>query len=421
VRCAGGDGLGRAYGGRGTVTETTKKDATAGAVVIGGDYQGLSIARSLGRRGISVFVLDDETSIARFSRYVRKSARVPSLREEGAVIAALLDLGRQYDLGGCVLFATRDETVAALSRGRSVLGEFFRVPTPEWESVRWAWDKRLTYQLALDLDIPSPTTWWTSEPSGPEIGQWRFPVIVKPAIKEHFIYMTKVKAWRADSSDMLMATFDRACRIIPREEVMVQELIPGGGDRQFSYCAFVKDGRAVASMVACRVRQRPLDFGRSSTYVRTVDVPLLEELSLRFLSAMGYYGLVELEYKFDIRDGRYKLLDVNPRTWGYHSLGQAAGVDFPYLLFSDQVEGRASKGRARAGVSWVRLTTDVPTALSQIAHRELRPHDYLLTLLKTDTEAVFARDDPLPWCAELTLLPYLYKTRTSSDRRNTPL
>jgi predicted ATP-grasp superfamily ATP-dependent carboligase len=399
------------------VTDTTLKDATAGAVVIGGDYQGLSIARSLGRRGIPVFVLDDEPSIAKFSRYVKNSARVPSLRDEGAVISTLLTVGRQYNLGGFVLFATRDETVAALSRGRSELTDFFRVPTPEWESVRWAWDKRLTHQLALDLDIPSPETWWTSERSGPDVRQWRFPVIVKPAIKEHFIYTTKVKAWRADSPDTLVTTYDRACRIIPRDEVMVQELIPGGGDRQFSYCAFVKDGRPIASMVACRIRQRPLDFGRSSTYVRTVEVPLLEELSLRFLSAMDYYGLVELEYKFDVRDRRYKLLDVNPRTWGYHSLGQAAGVDFPYLLFSDQVDGRASNRRARPGVSWVRLTTDVPTAFSQIAHRELWPHDYLLTLLRTDTEAVFSRDDPLPWCAELALLPYLYRTRTSSDRR----
>jgi predicted ATP-grasp superfamily ATP-dependent carboligase len=41
-----------------------------GAVVIGGDYQGLGIARSLGRRGVPVFVIDSEPSIAPLSRFV---------------------------------------------------------------------------------------------------------------------------------------------------------------------------------------------------------------------------------------------------------------------------------------------------------------------------------------------------------------
>jgi D-aspartate ligase len=64
-----------------------------------------------------------------------------------------------------------------------------------------------------------------------------------------------------------------------------------------------------------------------------MDVPILEELSQRFLRKIDYYGPVKLEYKPDPRDGRYKLLDVNARTCGYHSLGVSAGVDFSYMLF----------------------------------------------------------------------------------------
>jgi D-aspartate ligase len=52
---------------------------------------------------------------------------------------------------------------------------------------------------------------------------------------------------------------------------MVQELIPGGGSQQFSYCAFFRDGEAVGKMVVRRRRQHPLEFGRASTYVETVD------------------------------------------------------------------------------------------------------------------------------------------------------
>jgi D-aspartate ligase len=67
----------------------------------------------------------------------------------------------------------------------------------------------------------------------------------------------------------------------------------------------------------------------------------LEQLSERFLRAIDYYGLVEMEYKLDLRDGQYKLFDVNGRTWGYHSIGHSAGVDFPSMLFADQSAGVA--------------------------------------------------------------------------------
>ena len=147
---------------------------------------------------------------------------------------------------------------------------------------------------------------------------------------------------------------------------MIQDLIPGDGRQQFAYCAFFKEGRAISSMVVWRRRQHPAEFGRASTFVETIELPILEELSERFLRAINYYGLVELEYKLDPRDGQYRLLDVNGRTWGYHTLGYSAGVDFPYMLFADQAGESVQPRRGRVGVKWVRLVTDVPMGISEI-------------------------------------------------------
>ncbi len=106
-------------------------------------------------------------------------------------------------------------------------------------------------------------------------------------------------------------------------------------------------------------------------------MPLLESLSKRLLRAVDYYGLAELEYKLDPRDGQYKLLDFNARTWGYHSLGGRAGVDFPYLLFADQIGCAPEPCRARAGVRWVRILTDLPTALGTLAGGKLAWRSYV--------------------------------------------
>jgi D-aspartate ligase len=383
------------------------RSCNAGAVVIGGDYQGLGIIRSLGRSGVRVCVVDDETSIGRFSRYATHSIKVDDLRSEQSTVATILDAGERLGLQGWVLFPTREETVAALSRNRSLLGTRFRVPTPGWDCVRWAWDKRNTYRLAETLDIPTPVTHVGLTEFELEAADAWLPVAIKPAIKEHFIYSTKAKAWRADTPTQLRERFREAARVVPAEEIMVQELIPGDGREQFAYAAFFKEGRALGSMEARRWRQHPPEFGRASTYVETIDAPLLEELSERLLREIGYYGLAELEYKRDPRDGRFKLLDFNARTWGYHTIGAGAGVDFPYLLYADQVGLVVEERRARPGVKWVRLVTDVPTGFIEIVNGRLDWRPYLRSLREARVEAVFSLDDLLPGLVELALIPYL--------------
>jgi D-aspartate ligase len=391
------------------------RNARAGGVVLGGDSQGLGIARSLGARGVPVCVIDDEPSIARASRYVRHVVRVPDLRTEQGLMDALDTARSRLGLRGWVLYPTRDENVAAIAAHRDTLARHFRVPTPGLETVRYVWDKRETYRLGAQLGIPVPRTWFPRTESDLDQVDLRTPLVIKPSVKEHFFYATGVKAWRADNRADLLATFRRAAAIVPDGEVIVQEMIPGGTDEQYAYCTFFAGGEPAASMTVRRCRQHPSDFGRASTYVRTISLPELAVPATDLLRAIGYYGLAEVEFMRDPRDGSYRLLDVNARTWGYHTLGKRAGVDFPYLQFLDQTSERPDAGgqaQARPGVSWVRLVTDVPNAARDLRAGTLRPRGYLRSLLTADTEAVFSVSDPLPGLYELALLPYLAVSRS---------
>ena len=237
-----------------------------GAVVIGGDYQGLGIARSLGRRGIPVCVIDDEISIARVSRFVGEAIRVPSLRTEQDLLDALALARGRLGLSGWVLYPTREENVVGIAANRDDLRQDFRVPTPGLTSIQHAWDKREVYSLAERLSIPVPRTWFPQSEEDLAAIEVDDPVVLKPAIKEHFIYATHVKAWRADTAAELLAAYRRATEIVPASEIIVQEMIPGGGEQQYAYCAFFREGCPVASMTVRRRRQHPSDFGRASTF-----------------------------------------------------------------------------------------------------------------------------------------------------------
>jgi predicted ATP-grasp superfamily ATP-dependent carboligase len=396
-----------------TIEAASQEHVTAparqtGALVIGGEHPGLGIARSLGQRGIPVYVVDDQLSVSSFSRYTKRFVRVKDLRDERKTVETVLDVGRRFRLRNWVLFPTRDETVVAFSRYRAELSEFFRVPTPAWDTVKWAWNKKNTYDLAEKLNIPCPKTFSPQSEDEIEVLRSKLPLAIKPAVKENFFYATGAKAWRAQTIDELRQIYRQAMRYISPQEILVQQIIPGDGSHQVSYCAFFRNGQAHSSLVARRARQHPREFGRAATYVESIELPLIEGLSQRFLKAIDYYGLVEVEFKHDLRDGEYKLLDVNARSWGFHVLGSAAGVDFSYMLYADQVgEPVLPPCRARPGVGWLRLLTDVPTAISDILGRHITVSDYLASLRKTRVESVFCRKDPLPSVAEIALLPYL--------------
>ena len=388
----------------GATANNAKK--TVGAVVVGGDYQGLGIVRSLGRRKVPVCVIDDERSIARFSKYTTHVVPVDSLRDEKQTVEHILEIGRRLNLRGWVLYPTRDETVAALSRYRSSLTEFFRVPTPAWDTTQWVWDKRNTYRRARELGVPTPSTWYVNDLAELENIDGEPPFVIKPAIKEHFVYSTKAKAWRANNRNELREMFQRAAALVGPGEVMIQSLIPGDGRQQFAYCAFYKEGKALGSMVVRRARQHPPEFGRSSTYVETIDLPQLEVLSERFLQAINYYGLVELEYKLDPAISSTSCSTSTGARGVITRWGRARrGFSLYALCRSD--------GGAGGDDAWPRRR-QVDPADYRFAHRICRnlwgPPEFVGLPAHSDgisRRICFQSRDPLPGLVELALIPYL--------------
>ena len=378
---------------------------------MGADYRGLGIVRSLGRRGIPVWVLKhDDQFLAVFSRYARRSFAWRGT-DEAERVRFLLRLASSQGLEGWVLFPTDDEAVLLVARHHQVLAEHFRLTTPSWDQVRWAVDKRLMRQLALELGVDHP---WTYLPRSREnllTLQCPFPVILKPAYREQLNKLTMNKAWRADDRQMLLARFDEACALADPDTILIQEMVPGNGHSQFSYSALCVDGQPLATVVARRTRQFPVDFGRASTYVETVDEHGVVGPSVRLLQALKFTGMVEVEYKRDPRDGRYKLLDVNPRIWGWQTLCGRAGVDFPYLLWRQVIGDPIPQQHGRPGMRWVWMTIDLPIALREILLGRLSLGAYLNSLRRPIESAIFASDDPWPGLLELPLMAYRHGRR----------
>src|SRR5262245_37454393 len=151
-----------------------------GALVLGGDYRGLGIVRSLGRRGVPVWVAQHGDALATHSRYAQRKLDWPGPFESDQT-EFLLRFGKEHGLDGWVLFPTADKSAEFISRNTDALGDFFRLTTSPWAQWSVAQHKTLAYARAEQLGIAVPSTWYTDSVDEAAELELEYPVILKPA------------------------------------------------------------------------------------------------------------------------------------------------------------------------------------------------------------------------------------------------
>jgi D-aspartate ligase len=404
---------------RGAASSAGRGEAPKGAIVLGGAHGSLEIARSLGRRGIRVWVVTADNPLATMSRYVERSLTWAGPREDGA-LAFLADTCRRHALHGWVLFAGSDDDLFFVAQNHAALGALFTLTTPAWDTVRFAYDKRQMNLRAAELGIAHPRTRYPRTADDLTTADLAYPVILKPSVREGRNAFVDAKAWRIDHPHELAARYEAAKALVGADTVMIQELIPGGGSTQYSYAAVWDRGAPVAALVARRSRQYPVEFGFTSTFVETIEAPDVEAAATRFLGSLAYSGLVEIEFKHDARDGHYKILDVNARAWTWMALGAAAGIDFPAIQWSLAIGEELTPQAARHGVNWLYFPRDLAASLHEMAAGRLSLFTYLQSVRRPAAAAVFAWDDPWPALIDIPLSAARVITRRLSRRGRNP-
>jgi len=374
-----------------------------GVVIVGGAHGTLALARSLGVLNVPVYYLTHDSPLPGWSRFVRETIRWAGPHDAGAIVF-LRQMAEKHGLKGCLLVPSGDGEVQLISQHREELSALYKIVLPDWAALQWLCEKPLLYKRAAELGVSIPRTYALTSDADIDALDVMFPVILKPNMGGGDTTIARAKVIRADDRQALKTAFADASGEIGAGNVVVQELIPGGGESQFSYAALWLNGEPMAEFTARRARQYPVDFGYTSTRVEVVDNGQAIDAARKMLKSAGHSGLVEVEFKLDGRDGELKLLDVNPRPWSWFGLCSAAGVDLGALLWrvaNDEQTGQPVS--ARQGVSWSYLVRDTVAAFTLARRGQTRIGDYFASLGKIRSWASFALNDPLPGLIDLPL------------------
>jgi predicted ATP-grasp superfamily ATP-dependent carboligase len=378
---------------------------TIGAIVLGGHIQAYGIVRILGESSISSVVIDStKFCIARHSKYCQ-SFYIADLKETIGLLKSFIANGEYKNW---MIIPTDDYQVRELCTNKESLSEHFIIAVDDWDKVSLFFNKCLSYPLAAECKIPIPITMYpsTSVLGADILDNTSFPCIIKPAVMRDFYSIYRTKAVVCKDRDALIKNYQEIIERIPPSQLMVQEIIPGGSENQYSVGVFFDGLEAKNTLIARRRRQHPLDFGNATTYAESVDIPLLMDYAMKILTKSGYKGVCEVEFKRDLRDGEYKFLEVNPRLWKWHLL--ALQLDIPLLLNYRQFLycnslmpiSKVSNG------AWRDILTDIPVCMQLWLKGLYNPAEKLPTIA-----AVWNSTDPKPFMMQIAYLPHLLKSR----------
>jgi D-aspartate ligase len=296
------------------------------AVLDVGWVNGLAAIRSLGRAGIRVLAVDHRPSALGFrSRYAEPFLSPDPHEDETRFVAFVRALGE------IVVFPTHDEQLNLMSRH---LGDLdLLAPFPPWDILERVQSKRVQLETAEAAGVDAPRTAYpaTSAEARAAADDLGYPVLVKPEHPIGFKQRFRRQAFRCESAGEVEEAYDRATEFAP----MVQELIPGGDDTLYTVGSYLtREGRPLGVFSGRKLRQTPPGIG-TCRVGEAVWVQDTVDAALRLLREFGYVGLSQVEFKRDPRDGRFKLMEINPRLWQWHGLAAACGVDLPRLAYAD--------------------------------------------------------------------------------------
>lgn len=362
------------------------------AVILGSATGGLSFARSLGRRGVPLWMLSSFNLVGEWSRYARV-IHLPISRYEPRVWLDTLD--RLADHGAQILFPMHDEYILLVARNYERVAARYKILIPDVKTVHEIMDKKSQYEIVQAAGICVPRTFYPETRADlPNIAaQISFPCIAKPRISHVWRSALNLKARAANTPQEL----ERALENVPLDEFLVQEIVSGGDDRIYAYLGYWEKTRGEsAHVIVKKLRQYPPDFGDGALF-ETVDAAPVLELSRRVLRAFDFHGIADVEFKFDARKNIFYFIEFNPRAAGMTEIAPRAGVDYAWLAYQTLIGNSfAHDNMYLRGVRMVNEEIDL-FAFWALRQRGAITTSAWLKSLRGAQPMIFAWDDPIPF------------------------
>ncbi|MFE4699129.1 ATP-grasp domain-containing protein [Streptomyces sp. NPDC056738] len=361
----------------------------------------LGVVRTVGRLGVPVHaVVEDRFTPVALSRHLTSGFVWPTTgREEPLGLAeGLLSIGRRIG-GRCVAVPTDDEAAIVLAEYAHLLKECFLIPPVPAHLPRLLACKASLHRICEEVGVPSPRSRApTSRDELVDAGH----ALGYPLVLKNLAPFSRLRTPAVSGTTTVVpderALLDRFPGAAP-PPVLVQEYIPRQqAEDWITHIYAGADGVPRALFTGLKLRSWPPYAGMTARAVALRN-PELAGLAERLCRRVGYSGLADLDWRYDRRDGQYKLVDFNPRTGAQFRLFENVhGVDVVRAMHLDLTGRTVPEGAQVEGRVFVAGQLDFASVAAWLRRERRLPPD--LRSERPTERAWLCRDDPLPAAAE---------------------
>jgi D-aspartate ligase len=380
-----------------------------GAIIIEGHVQGLSNLRSLGEKGIPVYVIDVCHCLAQHSKYCIKYFKCPGFDTE-EFIDFLVELGVREKLDGWVLIPSNDHIVENLSKNKTKLNPYYKTIAPDVSILLNIVNKKNLLNTASRCGVAIPETCYPDTKE--RVNNFRFPILIKGNLGLSFYKITHYKAIQVDTINEFDSVLNDVLSRVERDNVMIQELIPYDSDNKVvSFTCFAIKGEIKTFWMGDKLREHPVKYG-TATYSRSILILDVLASAKPLVKGLEYTGVCEIEFMRDLRDGKYKLIEINPRTWLWVGLAKACGIDYAYMIYSYLNDiPIVFPTSYKVGLKWRNAITDTAYGLKLILNKGITVKEYFKSLRGDKISAIWSWKDIWPGVVFPIMLVYIAKKR----------
>lgn len=268
-------------------------------------------------------------------------------------INALTKYGEENKNKKILLIATSDLYVKMVAENKNILEKYFYFNYPNLEVVNNLLIKEKFYDIYKEMGIDIPKTYLYPCNKNDNINKIKkyfnneYPIIIKPSdgVEYHKLDdagLAKVyKVYDELELEKIIKKIENAGY---NKNLIIQEFIPGDDSALFDSIFYVgKDKKAkLATFAQIGLQEHtPTGIGNCTVLVNGFDEHgYKEEIVYKlkeFIEKINYNGFAEFDMKYDSRDNKYKVLEINPRQSrsGYYLT--ACGYNLVEYLINDLI------------------------------------------------------------------------------------
>lgn len=379
------------------------KDVSTPVVVMRGvesaSHGALGVVRSLGRLGVQVYVVAPHPRTAAFfSRYCRgrfvcNVKKDPAERSLNVLLGVARKIARR-----AILIPTDDKALLFCAGHAPILREHFLFPAMCPKLIREISSKEGMARLATKYGVPTPAAAFPKlrQDVLEFISRATFPVMVKGVYASVLWKSTGEKMFIVRSAPELLERYD-AAEDLANPNWMLQEYIPGGDDTVWMLNGYFNHrSDCLVAFTGKKIRQYPIGHGSTSLGI-CLENETVRKTTVEFMKNLGYQGILDIGYRYDARDGLYKLLDVNPRIGSTFRLFVAEnGMDVARALYLDLTRQPVIPGMAREGRKWFVEDQDLVSCANYRRRGMLSFGRWVKSFRGVEEAAFYASDDLYP-------------------------